>query len=198
MSSNEIDSGAEEFGETLIQEAMAGNLVTVSHLINLGVDVNFANFNGVTPLMAAAQWRQHHILKFLLTRGADTRPREKSCSRTALMYACLSGSPQCVELLLQAAAEVNVEDDYRMTPLILAAITGQIEMVRSLVDAGANIGAHDENGFAAIDWARKWGRMTVSSYLLSVDGTIAQRRGRVTAHQNVSSKKRSMEAEANE
>lgn len=157
-------------GDSLIHEAIAGNLPSVRELIARGADINFINVNGVTPLMAAAQWKRLDILEFLLAKGATTCPPERFTGRTALMHACLSGSAQCVELLLQAGSEVNLRDSHGMTALMMAAVTGETAMVKCLVKAGADIQAQDENEFTASDWAAKWGRRNIVTYLSSWDG----------------------------
>lgn len=161
------DSDYHQSGETLIRETIAGNRQAVDRLIASGVDVNFANINAFTPLMAAAQWKELDIVEVLLAHGASTSTPDNSNGRTPLMYACLSGCSQCVALLVQAGSPVNVRDDTGLTPLMLAAVTGELAMVKHLVNAGAKLDAQDEQGFRPVDWAHKWGRKTVVSYLLS-------------------------------
>lgn len=154
-------------GNLLIQEAIAGHLFAVIHLIDLGANVNYQNVNCVTPLMAAAQWKRLPVVEFLLAKGASTAPVELATGRTALMYGCLSGSPRCVALLLQAGAEVHVRDSLGMTPLMMAAATGKKRMVEHLLKAGAAVDARDVNGLSALDWAKRWARRTVADYLSS-------------------------------
>jgi len=161
MPQEKTDLTYQQMGDCLIQEAVSGNLPAVRRLIERGADINFANIDAFTPLMAAAQWRQLNVLKFLLENGARLVPVAKTNGRTALMHACLSGSPQCVELLLEAGARVNVRDSYGMTALMMAATTGGTEMVRPLLQAGAEIDARDDQGFTAVDWAAKWGRTDI-------------------------------------
>jgi len=157
-------------GDSLIEEAISGNLIAVRQLVQCGADVNFANANTVTPLMAAAQWKRLDVIEFLLENGASLRSVDEADGRTALMYACLSGSHRCAELLVEAGADVNVRDRYGMTALMMAAAAGGTEMVRLLVDAGAEVEAHDELGFTAMDWAKKWEKKNVIGLLLSEDG----------------------------
>lgn len=156
-----------DIGNSLIREAIAGNLPAVIQLIDSGANVNYRNVNCVTPLMAAAQWKQLPVVKFFLEKGACTRPVEQATGRTALMYGCLSGSPRCVALLLRAGAEVNVSDSLGMTPLMMAAATGKKRMVEHLLKAGADADTRDENGLSALDWAKRWNRTRVVDYLLS-------------------------------
>jgi uncharacterized protein len=157
----------QDLGDSLIQESIGGNLPVVRQLIALGADINFANINGFTPLMAACQWKRRDVIKFILAKGASLTLVDYPTGRTALMHACLSGSAECVEILLQAGAAVRMKDSYGMTALMLAAMTGETEMVRHLVKAGAEMDVRANNGFTAMDWAEKWRRGNVVAYLLS-------------------------------
>jgi uncharacterized protein len=164
------DLKSEELGNSLIHEVISGNLPAVKKLVAAGADVNFANVNSFTPLMAAAQRKQLGILKFLLENGASPNPVENSTCRTALMHACMSGSPACVDILLSCGADVNERDTYGMSALMLAAVTGEIEMVQHLVNAGAKLDARTDDGFTARDWAIKFERRRVANYLLWTEG----------------------------
>ncbi len=170
MCQDHDDATFQQLGDSLIEAAISGNLLAVRHLTARGADINFANFNAVTPLMAAAQWNRLGVLRFLLENEASLTPVERTNGRTALMHACLSGSPSCVELFLQAGADVNARDTWGMTALMMAATTGGTDMVKPLLQAGAEVDARDEMGFTALDWAKKWGRKSVMSLLSSTDG----------------------------
>ncbi len=167
MFNEKSDFILQELGDSLILEAMAGNLPAVRQLIVRGADINYANINAITPLMAAAQWRRLDVVSFLLDNGAGTTALDASNGRTALMHACLSGSPQCVRLLLKAGVEVNAKDGFSMTALMMAATTGELDMVRCLVHAGADIRSQDEWGYTALDWAAKWKREAIVKYISS-------------------------------
>jgi ankyrin repeat protein len=159
----------EQFGDLLIREAIAGNLRAVRELIAQGADVNSANHKGFTPLMGAAQWRHEGVVRFLLEHGANVHTLEEYEGRNALMYASISGSPKCVQLLLEAGNDVNMKDKYGMTALMMAATTGEMEIVRHLVNGGADINSIDERGLTATDWASKWGRTSIVGFLSSTD-----------------------------
>ncbi len=154
-----------ELGERLIEEAMLGNLDGVRELISYGADANFANTKGVTPLMVAAHWDRLEVVRFLLERGVDVEAREKSVGRNALMYSCLSGSPQCVELILEAGAAVNSSDSSGRTALMMAAMNGVVGVVEPLVRAGADMSFRDEFGLTALDLATRRRRKDVVAFL---------------------------------
>ena len=72
-------------------------------LLQAGANVNVANVNGQTPLMAAA--RNGHIgaVRLLLEAGADVNAANAK-GQTALMGAAQSGHIEAVRLLLDADA----------------------------------------------------------------------------------------------
>lgn len=180
MNEEKTDLSVRDLGDALIREAIAGNESAVEQLVASGADVDYLDANGVTALMAAAKRGHFDVMTLLLAKGACTSPTETSTGRTALMLACLSGNSQSVQLLQLAGADVNVRDAHRTTPLMMAAIRGDIEMVRTLVYAGAEIGNRDENGFSALDWAKKWRRNAVVAFLQSTGIRIWKEGGTFT------------------
>lgn len=90
---------------------------TVARLVTAGADVSATTHNGLTPLHLAASAGEPNILGlFLSTVITDPRYRDAAQNiidaadgegRTALYYACLSGRPESVALILNAGAEVK-------------------------------------------------------------------------------------------
>ncbi len=156
---------AERSGERLIDEAMAGNLRAVSELVEDGAGVNFANRYGVTPVMVAAQWNRPEVVSFLLESGANARAVENSSGRSVLMYACLSGNHEVVELVLKYGAQVNGKDRLGRTALMTAAATGNSAVVDMLLKGGAEVNARDTWGATALDFAVTSGHREVADLL---------------------------------
>ncbi|KAF3280546.1 hypothetical protein TWF970_002762 [Orbilia oligospora] len=92
--------------------------LTTTHLLAAGAKVSKATHEGLTPLHIAARCRQPNILGMLLEslksevdpakfltilNSKDKSPNEA----TALYYACASGHPATVKLLLEAGASVD-------------------------------------------------------------------------------------------
>ena len=157
----------EKLGDRLIQEAMLGDLAAVRRLVADGADIDFANAKGFTPLMAAAHWKRLHVVRFLLENGANEKLVERETGMNALMYACLSGSLESLELILGASGDVNATDCYARTVLMMAVATGKVDAVKLLVKAGAEINAQDEFGNTALDLAVRGGSEEVIAFLCS-------------------------------
>ena len=129
-------------GETALMLAIkTGELPVVEMLVKAGANVNAREtFHNQTALMwaAAAPKNAGEIVKLLLSKGADFRPRalysdwESQITSepraqyrpvgglTALLYAARDGCYACVEALIGAGADVNLPTPEGVTPLMLA------------------------------------------------------------------------------
>ncbi|KAK0701139.1 ankyrin repeat-containing domain protein [Apiosordaria backusii] len=117
---------ADHTGVCPIHLAASESEVLTSRLIEAGADVSVATHKGLTPLHISAEAKQSNILGVLLTAIATGKYGEKQTiidaaehhprswphgpsTRTPLYYACRSGRPESVALLLNAGAEVARE-----------------------------------------------------------------------------------------
>ena len=77
-----------------------------------------------------------------IDEGADVNA--KSCDKTALMEAVISGRTKIVKLLLQKGADPNLEDECtRETALMFAVYQGLTDIVKLLIEAGARVQQRD-------------------------------------------------------
>jgi len=75
---------------------------------------------------------------------------------TALILATLKGSVDCVKVLIEAGADVNLQEDLQGTSALMdAAKAGNLPIVTALLQAHANVAAKDNEGKTAIDHAAK-------------------------------------------
>ncbi len=160
-----LDAGAEpeaanEDGETALMLAIkTGEVPVVKLLLDAGAKVNvIEKFHNQTPLMwaAAASKNAGEMVKMLLAKGADVKPRALYSDwpsqitsepraqyrpvggLTALLYAARGGCYDCVEALLGAGADVNVPTPEGVTPLMIAIDNGFNDVAKLLLDKGAN------------------------------------------------------------
>ena len=164
-------------GERLIQAAMQGDLAGVRELLAEGMDINFANPRGVTAIMVACQWNRPTVVKFLLENGADVNARETQSGLNPLMYACLSGNPRLVSLILDGNPVVDSPDATGRSALMVAATLGNAEAVKLLVRSGADIHFTDYAGATALDWARENGHQSVVEFFLTRFAATDQGKG---------------------
>ena len=83
-----------------------GDIVSLRHELDAGLDPNLANRYGYTILMSAAIYGGTHIGRLLIERGAQLDCRSTH-RETALSLAIQSGHPSFVKLLLEHGASVD-------------------------------------------------------------------------------------------
>ncbi|EKX53051.1 hypothetical protein GUITHDRAFT_64779, partial [Guillardia theta CCMP2712] len=72
--------------------------------------------------------------------------------RNALHYAAMNGNLPIMKMLFKTGQfQVNVQDDFGMTPLHLASRSNSEECVRNLIEQGADCMMRDETGRKAFD-----------------------------------------------
>jgi ankyrin repeat protein len=101
-------------GNRPIHLAATASAATVDAIIQAGAEVAASTYNGSTPIHLAAAKGESNALGVLLTAIQATKPDAQSVidamdkkRRTPLYYACLSGRPESVALLLNVGAEVK-------------------------------------------------------------------------------------------
>jgi ankyrin repeat protein len=150
-------------GETpLMAVARSGKVEAATLLLEARADVNAKEqFGGQSALMWAAAQSQADMVKLLASRGADlnargvirqwerkviTEPRPKDMNRggfTPLLYAAREGCVECARHLVEAGADLNLEDPERITPLVMALMNLHFELAAYLVTAGADVDKWD-------------------------------------------------------
>lgn len=164
--------GANADGQTALMLAIkTGELPVIKLLIDAGANVNTVEkFRKQTPLMwaAAAPKNAGEMVKLLLAKGADVKPRAlyidwpsqiSSEPRaqyrpvgglTALLYAARDGCYDCVAALLGAGAGVDVPTPEGVTALMLALDNEHNDVAKLLLERGANPNLWDWWGRTAL------------------------------------------------
>jgi uncharacterized protein len=172
-----LDAGARpdtanQDGETALMLAIkTGELPVVEMLVKAGANVNAKEtFHNQTALMwaAAAPKNAGEIVKLLLSKGADVKPRalysdwESQITSepraqyrpvgglTAVLYAARDGCYECVEALIGAGADVNLPSPEGVTPLMTALDNDHNDVAKLLLDRGANPNLWDWWGRTAL------------------------------------------------
>jgi len=117
------------------------------HLISKGADIRAIkkqspkSIRGITPFMQAALDNKTDFVKMLLKHGIEVDTRDPVDNTTLLHVAASHPRLQCVEILLEAGADVNARSKDGWTPLHNAAINGNIFITELLISRGADINA---------------------------------------------------------
>lgn len=138
----------------LLEFAREDNTKALETLLNLGVDVNNQNENGVTALHNACRHGKIKAVYLLLSRGAKVDLATKDGNSKPLDYARIGGYHKIVELLqakeLQKQQSSSSSTRHEPTALHKAIVKGDVEAVQKLVVAKADLNFKDENGYTPV------------------------------------------------
>jgi hypothetical protein len=97
-------------GTTALMRAAQEGHVTISKaLLEVQVDVNRRNHEGMNALMLASQ-RGHAEIVLLLIKAGAVMDEQTAQGSTALMLACKRGHEKCAEVLVSMGAEIYMRD----------------------------------------------------------------------------------------
>ena len=96
----------------------------------------------------------------------------QNCNNTPLIWASRYGHIKMVERLLEAKAQIEVQEVLGNSPLILAAGYGRDEVVKMLLEAGADKNLKDTFGNDAL-YHSKSGRHPSITKLLEVEDIVS-------------------------
>lgn len=126
-------------GNTAMHYAVShGNFDVVSILLDSKVCcINKTNNAGYTCVMlvslAKLDIAEHQTVVQRLFQMADVNVRAKKHGQTALMLATSHGNYEMVRMLLDAGADINIQDEDGSTALMCAAEHGRMDIVKILL-----------------------------------------------------------------
>ena len=105
-------------------------------LLDTGINVNFHYPNGSdTPLMAATYYDRPYLMNRLIVAGANVNAIN---DRGLAALNCVMAK-ECLDLLIHAGADVNIQDKHRRTPLYCMTEVWNIDCSMALISAGADV-----------------------------------------------------------
>jgi ankyrin repeat protein len=159
------DSPTDEGQTALMAVARTGNVEAARLLLRHGAKVNAREtWGGQTALMWAAAQSQPAMIRLLLSRGArvneratvrdwqrrvtaEGRPKDMARGGlTPLLFAAREGCIDCIKVLLDKGADIDLPDPDGGTALILALLNYHWDAARFLVEAGADVNLWDIYG----------------------------------------------------
>lgn len=83
--------------------------------------------------------------------GGDRGVQSSNVGMTALMYASMQGSEECVKRLVYAGANVNAIDEDGDSPLMFAAKEGNLEVCKFLIKQKADVSVQNDDDKTPLD-----------------------------------------------
>jgi ankyrin repeat protein/Zn-finger nucleic acid-binding protein len=152
----------------IFEAVQTGDIEAVRAILNKGIDINFKNDDGNTPMMHAAAAGQDEIIRILAEKQADIGARNKAGYST-IDIACRMEMYGSVKVLVELGANPNSRSVGLATPLITASLTGNKDIIKLLLDAGADVNARTKFDVHALMVAPN---ADIASLLLSAGAQI--------------------------
>ncbi len=137
-------------GESLHEAIVCGDLNSVMHFLNQGVDINAYDAQGRAPLHLAAATGRIDILKILIANGANLQMPAEPTRALPIHFAAGNNHVSAMNLLLAFRSDPNAKDSNEATPLHWAAYWGAYESIVSLIHRGADIHLKTNSGADAL------------------------------------------------
>jgi ankyrin repeat protein len=138
-----VNINAQPSGASALHEASRlGILTSAKLLIAEGADLNLLDKEGTTPLMTAClhgKSKGSKIALMLLNAGADATIVRADDEMTALKFAVKYSTPEVLQALIDAGAEVDGPPGTEQTALMIAARANNVEALKVLIGNGADV-----------------------------------------------------------
>ena len=167
MASFLIGIGARPTNSTLIYAAEGGSESVVRLLLQYGAKVNDPSDDGKMPLVAAARNHNDSVVRELLDSGADVNASDRETGNTAVLQTIVNvyNPKPILSLLIQAGANLNIENHDGDTALLAASRRGEADIVQLLIDNGANLYHKNKSGDDTFSFADKSGNQELLNLL---------------------------------
>ena len=110
----------------------------IEQFLSMGIDPNFKNSEGKTPLITAAETGDTAIVELILEKGIDPNIQDKF-GKTALIRAAEKGHTKAVSALLQNEhTKPNITDKFGKTALMYTTDNGYTDTTEILLKHGAD------------------------------------------------------------
>lgn len=143
--------------------AVVGFIEGAKVLLDAGSQINAQTRMKETPLIFGLATKQLETVRFLISARADVNQTGLH-RKTPLFFVTDTDS---AELLIDAGADVNFEDDEGSTPLHEAAKEGRVEVGRVLLKRGAKVNAINNHKQTPLHVAAEKGRADMCDLLLN-------------------------------
>ena len=131
---------------------------------------------GRSALHLAVQHKDVGLCRQLLRHVPNMINVQNSSGHTALHVAVMVESRECLKILLDNGADVNIAAEDKSLPLFEAVLQEDVESIRDLLAAGAVVEATDGHGFTVLHQAISQGRLECVRVLLDQENLYLSHR----------------------
>ena len=136
-----------EVAEDATQLLMRRDTQSFFDLLDRTKDVNLVNSRGDSLLLVAVSVGNMDAVQRLLALGADVNKRNSYTRDTPILRSLYTNHDDITRLLYYADADLNLENNYRISPIFLAVEKQKAEFVDLFLTNGAQAGVNADNLF---------------------------------------------------
>lgn len=141
-------------------------------LLELGMDINIKNSDGISPLLWAVFKNNNELTEILLSYGANPNNSD-SKGWSPLMIASRNNNINITKLLVEAGAKIESVNFEGSSALFWASRNASSELFAYLLEEGANINKRNYKQQTVAHIASQFGQPSVLSYILEEEPTLA-------------------------
>lgn len=125
--------------------------------------------DGTLPLCMAAAFKRREVLRVLLSHKPDVNKHSKEYDQVAALNSAVFGRDlECVKMLIEAGANVDIASAGGFVPLHESASKGDLAIVKLLVASGADVRRKTPDGKTPLALAEAAKHKEVITYLKSM------------------------------
>jgi ankyrin repeat protein len=140
--------------DNMLNYAFQRKFVGVDAMLKTGINPNFTDKNGNTPLIISTSYGDFPSVKALITYRANVNA-VNNAGMTPLLYAIQTKNKEIAEYLIEKGADINKSNNNGETPLFWAAYFGDTKLVDDLLKLDADYKTVTNKNLTALDIARR-------------------------------------------
>lgn len=121
----------------LAAAACGAKNLDIKNLLEQGAELELLSKYGRTALHYSCHNGNHHIVKLLLSLGAD--PNIEDAEGHTPIFMAVEGCNAAINLLVEAGADLNKVSSFNTTPISLACKIGKVGAIKNLLDLDASL-----------------------------------------------------------
>ena len=146
----------------------------VQLLIRSGANVSCRDYEGSTPIFAAAERGRICSMIALIEAGADVSCLNND-GMTPIFSAARGGQANAIKLLSDSGAKISGLDNDGNTPMHVAAENGMVEAIKALQEVGASVSIGNSKGWTPMHAAAQKGEVEALKVLKEFGADVASR-----------------------
>ncbi|GAB9475896.1 hypothetical protein Gpo141_00012972 [Globisporangium polare] len=147
--------------------ALRGDVAMIEILVGSGAQTDSESAVGTMPFYTAAQ--HGHLDAVKLLTGVDTQWKER---KSPIHVVTANGFTDVLKFLIAEGVDVDLRDEYGLTPLCVAVVSDQVDALHVLIAAGANVNVLNQQAgdYTVLHYAAELGREEAMKALIVTGG----------------------------